>query len=179
LDEVTALSDRPSPIPSLSASVESASGPTHGRRTQPVEAAPLRAPSSDAPYVSVGPICGRPHPKSYVEQRVYQSIQADQMLAPLFEYNQRLLPESAKTCIVDLVWRQGRLVVELDGDEHFNRQNYVSDRDRDYRLTLHGYTVLRITNVEVFVDVELALIKIRNIVALIQKRLAHEGNTRI
>lgn len=178
-DHVAVLSDRPAPLQSA----ESAPSRGRGRRTQVAPPAPLpapeRAPSADAPYVSVGPICGRPHPKSYVEQRVYQSIQADPTLAPLFEYNQRLLPEAAKTCIVDLVWRHGRLVVELDGEEHFNRQTYVSDRDRDYRLTLHGYTVLRITNVEVYVDVELAMAKIRSIVALIRKRLAHEGNTRI
>lgn len=132
----------------------------------------------DAPHVSVGPIRGKPHPKSYVEQRVHQSIQADSALAALFEFNQRLLPQDPELCIVDLVWRQGRLVVELDGDDHHNRQKYQRDRERDYRLTLHGYTVLRITNMEVIVDVELAMAKIRSIVGFIQTRLATEGTPR-
>lgn len=177
LEQAAATSDRAQVSVALSGAPTQTEGDTHPRSVAaPPKPVPGQTP--DAPYVSVGPICGKPHPKSYVEQRVHQSIRADSALAPLFEYNQRLLAEHARPCIVDLVWREGRLVVELDGDEHYNKQTYFNDRDRDYRLTLHGYTVLRITNMEVHVDVELAMAKIRSIVELIRKRTTHEGDGR-
>ncbi len=149
--------------------------PAKRRRVSPeVPTAP--PPPIDAPVVSVGPICGRPHPKSYVEQTVHRHIRADALLCELFEYNQRLITHDNKAYTVDLVWREGRLIVELDGTEHHNQHNYVKDRDRDYRLQLCGYLVLRITNTEVYVDPELAMVKIRNMVTLRQKaRSASEG----
>jgi very-short-patch-repair endonuclease len=144
--------------------------PAKGRRV--ALEAPTALPPIDAPFVSVGPICGRPHPKSYVEQTVHRHIQADALLSKLFEYNQRLITHDNKAYTVDLVWREGRLVVELDGAEHHNQHNYVKDRDRDYRLQLCGYIVLRITNTEVYVDPELAMVKIRSMVALRQEPAA-------
>jgi very-short-patch-repair endonuclease len=45
---------------------------------------------------------------------------------------------------VDFVWRQARLVVEVDGAAfHDGFLNQQSDRERDERLTVAGWTVLR------------------------------------
>jgi very-short-patch-repair endonuclease len=139
---------------------------------------PEQRPRNDAPVISVGPICGRPHPKSYVEQTVHRLIQDDPELEPLFEFNQRLVAANESEPIVDLVWRDGLLVVELDGPEHHSPQMYVRDRDRDFQLMLRGYRVMRITNAEVLVDPHLAMIKIRSAVAWIRRsQLSKESNS--
>jgi very-short-patch-repair endonuclease len=47
---------------------------------------------------------------------------------------------------VDMLWRDRRIVVELDGwDTHRTRQAFERDRARDVRLQVMGYRVLRFT----------------------------------
>lgn len=47
---------------------------------------------------------------------------------------------------VDMLWREQRLVAELDGFEHHRtRQAFERDRDRDTELLLAGYRVIRVT----------------------------------
>lgn len=125
--------------------------------------------------VVVGPFTGKPHPTSEVEQTVYQEIIADPELRGLFEYNQPLTPLGGKSFIVDLLWRQGRLIVELDGPEHHGHMAYVRDRDRDYRFLMDGYHTLRVPNAEVYTDVRRVLEKIRNVVRKLTPRT--EGPT--
>jgi very-short-patch-repair endonuclease len=120
--------------------------------------------ASDLPHVTVGPIAGKPHPSSEVEQLVYARLAADPELAGLFEFNQRLSAFGDKHYIVDIVWRTGRLVVELDGQEHNGQIAYARDRERDYRLLVSGYATLRVPNAEVWVDVDSVITKIRNVV---------------
>jgi very-short-patch-repair endonuclease len=51
---------------------------------------------------------------------------------------------------VDFLWRERRLVVELDGWQyHRSRQAFERDRERDARLTRAGHTVLRFTHRQV------------------------------
>jgi very-short-patch-repair endonuclease len=120
--------------------------------------------TSDAPHVSVGPIVGKPHPGSEVEQLVSARLAADAELRGLFECNQRLPAFGDKHYIVDLVWRTGKLIVELDGAEHNGQIAYARDRERDYRLLVSGYATLRVLNAEVCVDVDSVITKIRNVV---------------
>lgn len=48
--------------------------------------------------------------------------------------------------LVDAVWHQQRLIVELDTyGTHGGRARFETDRRRDVRLTLAGYRVIRIT----------------------------------
>ena len=48
--------------------------------------------------------------------------------------------------LVDFVWPDARLVVELDGYRaHGNRSAFEADRVRDVALKLHGYEVVRLT----------------------------------
>ena len=48
--------------------------------------------------------------------------------------------------IVDFFWRKARLVVEVDGrGAHGTRRAFQADRDRDGRLAVAGYRVLRFT----------------------------------
>ncbi len=116
--------------------------------------------------VGLVPVSGRPHPLSAVEKRVAQAIAAAPDLAPLFHCNQVVVTVRGSRPKVDLLWREGGLVVELDGyADHSRRDSFVSDRHRDYELTLSGYTVLRLANDEVHQDVEKAIDKIRDVVA--------------
>jgi very-short-patch-repair endonuclease len=130
----------------------------------PVEHGYARDRGTQLPNVVVGPFAGGPHPGSDVERALYERLMSDAELRDLFEYNQRLTGLGDKRYIVDLVWRSGGLIVELDGPEHHGHMTYVKDRDRDYRMLMHGYATLRIANDEICVDVELAVTKIRNVV---------------
>jgi very-short-patch-repair endonuclease len=48
--------------------------------------------------------------------------------------------------VVDFLWPQARLVVEVDGRAtHATRRAFQADRDRDGRLAVAGYAVLRFT----------------------------------
>jgi very-short-patch-repair endonuclease len=47
---------------------------------------------------------------------------------------------------VDFLWRDQRVVVEVDGYRyHSDRRRFESDRRRDADLQAHGYAVLRVT----------------------------------
>jgi len=48
--------------------------------------------------------------------------------------------------VVDFLWREARLVVEVDGrGSHAARRAFQDDRDRDGRLAVAGYRVVRFT----------------------------------
>ena len=99
-------------------------------------------------------------------------LTADQELRGLFRYNQFVETLRGSRPKVDLVWLEGRLVVELDGyPDHARRDAFASDRQRDYELIHSGYTVMRLTNEEVLQDVEKAVDKIRDIVKLRQLQI--------
>jgi hypothetical protein len=111
------------------------------------------------------PAHSRAHHGSAIEQRIEAALQRDPELAPLFSCNETiaigplgLMPR------VDLLWREGRVVVELDGPEHQNDPNFANDRHRDYELLVAGYLVLRITNHQVETDLQRAIEKIRAVV---------------
>jgi very-short-patch-repair endonuclease len=108
-----------------------------------------------------------PHPLSDIEQRLAIALRADAELAPLFGFNQSIDTIRGSRPKVDLVWKEGRIVVELDGyGSHGNRAAFMYDRHRDYELTLSGYTVLRLANDEIAQDIEKSLEKIRDLVHL-------------
>jgi very-short-patch-repair endonuclease len=113
---------------------------------------------------------------SDIEQRLAKALGADAELAPLFRFNQPIATVRGSRPKVDLVWTDGRLVVELDGyGSHGNRTAFMYDRHRDYELMLSGYTVLRLANDEVAQDYAKAIQKIRDLVRLRQTQIAQEN----
>ncbi len=98
------------------------------------------------------PVDGRPHPQSLIEQRLSKMIEADAELRSKFVFNARVEDGSLKSPKVDLLWAEGRLVIELDGAEHRGRRAYRDDRHRDYELMCAGYVVVRIPNDEIVED---------------------------
>ncbi len=123
----------------------------------------------------IAPWRGSPHPLSEVERRLASALSADAELSPLFAFNQSLATVRGSRPRVDLVWFDGRLVVELDGyGSHGNRAAFLYDRQRDYELSLSGYTVLRLANDEVEQDYGKAIEKIRDLVRLRQRQARRE-----
>ena len=109
---------------------------------------------------------------SFIERRMREALKNASDLAGLFEDEVTLqLGALGPTPRVDLVWRDGKVVVELDGPEHERDPNYGADRHRDYELLVAGYLVLRLTNVEVELDLGRSLEKVRRVVNLRRKLL--------
>ena len=133
----------------------------------------LTIPSQDiAASAWLAPIQGMPHPLSETEQRLAKAISLDAELAPLFGYN--LFVETARGSRpkVDLLWKAGKLVIELDGyPDHGSRAAFMHDRHRDYELALSGFCVLRLANDEIAQDIGKAVEKIRDMVQLCRTRL--------
>jgi very-short-patch-repair endonuclease len=139
---------------------------------------PLRFETADPePSVNLFPIVGAPHPLSPGEQKLASHLRNDSELAQLFGFNQRVKGRHGHEYIVDLLWPDGRLVVEIDGfSVHRNRFAFAQDRHRDYELVAANYRVLRLTNDEAANDTLSAVEKIREIVKLI-KRTSKQGES--
>jgi len=134
-------------------------------------AKPLAGLSSPTPTAEdeakhvVFPIQGRPHPFSPGEAKLAQWLAQDAELGPLFRFNQLVKTVRQQTYLVDLLWAEGRLVVEIDGYRHHgNRFGFAQDRHRDYELLISDYVVLRLPHDQVISDVEVAVEKIRDVV---------------
>jgi very-short-patch-repair endonuclease len=118
---------------------------------------------------------GAPHPLSEIEQRLAAMLGNDAELAGLFCFNWFVDTIRGSRPKVDLVWMDGRLVVELDGyADHATRRAFIGDRHRDYELMLSGFTVLRLANDEVVQDFGRAIEKIRDLVRLRQAQMIQE-----
>lgn len=107
-----------------------------------------------------------PHHASATERRVKDALDRDAELGPLFACNQTVTLAAGRRPRVDLLWSEGRVVVELDGPEHQAGPKFGDDRHRDYELLVAGYHVLRITNDQVATDLQRAVEKIRAVVRL-------------
>lgn len=126
----------------------------------------------------VWPFLGRPHPDSPGEQLLAARLQADSELAGLFAFNQELSLPGGPRYIVDLLWRQGRLAVEVDGYRwHSDPATFRQDRHRDYELLLQGFVVLRLTHDEVVADVASAIEKIRRVAAYCRGKMMSESQS--
>jgi very-short-patch-repair endonuclease len=125
------------------------------------------APDTEDREPWIAPWHGRPHPGSEIEQRLYAYLKNDQELADMFEFNRIIETVRGSKPKVDLVWQDGKLVIEVDGyGSHGNRTAFLQDRHRDYELLISGYTVLRLTNDEIGEDLPKSIEKIRDLVHL-------------
>jgi very-short-patch-repair endonuclease len=124
----------------------------------------VRPAEEESKYV-IWPIQGKPHPFSPGEQILAKKLSQDAELARLFFFNQNVETSRGKKYLVDLLWLDGKVVVEIDGYRHHgNSFAFVEDRHRDYELLITGYVVLRLPHDEVVNDVEIAIEKIRDVV---------------
>ena len=137
-----------------------------------LEPSTARAKGPDDIRVAFGVIIGQPHPGSEAEKLLHARITADEELRWLFQYNRIVVTSSGSSPCVDLVWHEGRLVVEIDGEDHRTLGSFIGDRKRDYELLLDGYRVLRLTSHDVLGDCDLVLHKLRKLSQAINKREA-------
>lgn len=129
--------------------------------TQPV------ALSDESAKSTIWPIQGRPHPFSPGEQLLAARLRQEPDLATLFECNEYIETVCQSRYWVDLLWRAGQLVIEIDGYRtHSSRTAFGHDRQRDYELLLSGYRVLRLPHDEVMAAIDQVVEKIRNVVRL-------------
>ncbi|MGY2051956.1 endonuclease domain-containing protein [Methylobacterium sp. JK268] len=106
----------------------------------------------------------RAHWASATERRLEEALRRDPEIGPLFSGNETVDLPGYGAPRVDLLWRAGRIVVELDGTEHRGAARFAEDRHRDYELLVAGYLVLRLTNRQVETDLQRAIEKIRAVV---------------
>lgn len=130
---------------------------------------PIESPPKKESRVTVFPLIGQPHPLSLGEQLLAKCLAQDEMLAGFFQFNIPVATHNGNEYLVDLVWTEGKIIIEVDGYEfHSDRVAFSRDRRRDYELLISGYLVLRLPQDEVVEDVGLAVEKIRDVVRYAQ-----------
>jgi very-short-patch-repair endonuclease len=94
------------------------------------------------------------------ETRLWARLRGTQLLGVQF-YRQKPLGNS----IVDFSAAQAHLVVEVDGGQHFEPTQRVSDAERTAMLSGLGLRVLRFTNAEVLGNIDAVVEEILRVVA--------------
>jgi len=146
----------------------------YGARVLPRPPTATGATADDEAKHVVFPIHGRPHPFSPGEEKLAQWLARDRELGQLFGFNQMVRTIRGQTYLVDLLWREGRVIVEVDGYRHHgNWFGFNQDRHRDYELLISDYVVLRLPHDQVLNDVEVAVEKIRDVVRFRRQQLCH------
>lgn len=135
----------------------------------------LSAQTAEEHQTALWPVIGRPHPHSPGEQWLASHLEKDPELKSLFGFNQEVQTTQGTRYLVDVLWREGHLAVEVDGYSfHSQRAAFVNDRQRDYELLLTGYRVLRLDHEEILINGERCLEKIRKAVRYIKNQIAAE-----
>jgi very-short-patch-repair endonuclease len=83
------------------------------------------------------------------EKLLWSRIRRKQLKDTQF-YRQRIVGDY----IVDFFCPKAKIVIELDGEQHFTPEGKIKDRQRDSYLNELGIRVLRFTNVEVMNNIE-------------------------
>lgn len=92
------------------------------------------------------------------EQKLWGRLRSKQMLGVQFYRQKPLGPY-----IVDFYGPKAKLVIELDGGQHFEEAHRRRDRDRDDWLQQQGLSVLRYDNLQMLQETEAVLEQIRNV----------------
>jgi very-short-patch-repair endonuclease len=107
---------------------------------------------------------GRTHPKSAGEAKLANALRNDRELSALFSANQSIETVYRNRPTVDLLWPEGRVVIEVEGDDHRDAYKFAADHRRDFELQISDYAVLRLINHEVLTDTAMAVARIREFV---------------
>lgn len=89
------------------------------------------------------------------ERWLWSRMRAKQIKGHLF-YRQKTIGDS----IVDFYCPKMKLVVEIDGGQHYRAEGRKEDRTRDDDMAGLGLTVLRFSDIEVLKNPEVVLEKI-------------------
>jgi very-short-patch-repair endonuclease len=91
------------------------------------------------------------------ERRLWSKIRRKQLKEFQF-YRQKNIVDY----IVDFYCPAAKLIVEIDGGQHYSEENIVKDEARDEFLSDLGFRVLRFSNSDVFKNIEGVVIEIYN-----------------
>jgi very-short-patch-repair endonuclease len=142
---------------------------------EPERPHPVASPIEETRHL-IYPIEGGPHPGSPGEQRLAERLAQEPDLAPLFRFNQWVRTQLGSSYLVDLLWQQGKVVVEIDGYKyHSTRSAFHQDRQRDYELTISDHLVLRVAHDEVLGEMNSVIQKIRRVVTYRKKQMQEKG----
>ncbi|MDY2796104.1 MAG: endonuclease domain-containing protein [[Pasteurella] aerogenes] len=83
------------------------------------------------------------------ERKLWQRINRDQLLGFRFNRQKPLL-----SYIVDFYCLKAKLVIELDGSQHYEPDYQEKDRLRDAELNSLGFTVIRFDNHSVMTNID-------------------------
>jgi very-short-patch-repair endonuclease len=83
------------------------------------------------------------------ERRVWMRIRTKQLKGFQF-YRQK----NIGNYIVDFYCPAAKLIIEIDGGQHYSEDGFRKDKDRDSCLTSLGLTVLRFTDRQVFETID-------------------------
>ncbi len=74
---------------------------------------------------------------------------------PIFDY------------VVDFYCHELKLIIEVDGEIHFRKEQISFDENRDKILKINGYHIFRLTNFEIQTDLETSVNKLRSYISTI------------
>ncbi|TKJ42402.1 hypothetical protein CEE37_01595 [candidate division LCP-89 bacterium B3_LCP] len=83
------------------------------------------------------------------EKRLWNRIRRKQLKDTQF-YRQRVIGNY----IVDFYCPKAKIIIELDGEQHFTPQGKIKDLKRDSYLNELGFQVLRFSNLEVMNNID-------------------------
>ncbi len=99
------------------------------------------------------------------EQLIWQHIRGKQILGVQFYRQKPIL-----NYIVDFYSARARLVLELDGGQHFDAGQREKDKERDKALSETGILVLRYDNYQVLMETDSVL---ESIHSHVENRISH------
>ena len=91
------------------------------------------------------------------ERRLWSKIRRKQLKKFQF-YRQKNIGDY----IVDFYCPSAKLIVEIDGGQHYSKENNVKDEARDKFLSNLGFRVLRFSNSDVFKNIDGVITEIYN-----------------
>lgn len=110
---------------------------------------------------------GRPLGESWLEQEALRLVVGAGLPTPQCQV--RLRPGGRRIARVDLAWPEHKLIVEIDGHgSHATRRQRQADAERDARLGLAGWTVVRFTYEDVTE-------RPRYVIEMIRRHLRRQG----
>ncbi len=95
---------------------------------------------------------------TYSERRLWERLSNNKL-------NVRFKPQHPLFLfIVDFYGHKAKLVIEVDGDVHFNDEKQTKDTERSQQIEALGIMIMRFTNEEIFKDLNSVVGKIRSAV---------------
>lgn len=93
---------------------------------------------------------------TYSERRLWERLSNNKL-------NVRFKPQHPLFLfIVDFYCHKAKLVIEVDGDVHFNDEKQTKDTERSQQIEALGIMIMRFTNEEIFKDLNSVVGKIRS-----------------